>query len=147
MRWLYIVWFTVGIVMMGRGQEMVEMRIYGELELVVGKGDGVYVIDSMDMVMLIGLCRGLKEEVEACGGVVEEVIDCDSLLRAGESLVMRERDIWKRESELLSGRGDWYMERMKEEMGRGKRLGLKWGMWGGVIGGVAGFVLGAVIIK
>lgn len=146
MRWLYVLWLMVGVVLC-HGQEMVDMALYDDLTLRVGKGEGVYVVDSADMVQMIGLLRSLKAEADACGGVADKVVDCDSLLRAGESIMNRERDIWKREVEMYSGRGDWYMERMKEEMRASKRVGVKWGMWGGAIGAVAGFVIGAVVIK
>jgi hypothetical protein len=144
MRWFYVMWFMFGLAWC-KGQE-VRMPIYGELELRAEYyGADGYMVDSVDLHKLLLLCRSLRVEADAAGAVAVEGRKCEEMVDSAMVLAKMERGIWEERLALQGVRSDFYMERMAEEVRRGKGMGWKWGVIGGTIGSVVGFVLGTVI--
>lgn len=143
-RILLILWLLFGVLVC-RGQ-VTDLPLYDDLTVRAEyMGDGRFMVDSTELVMLIALARELKGQVGTGSAIVKASEDCGVLMERSIMLGKEKDEIWSKRIELLEGRGDWYMERMKEEMKAGKGKAVRNAIWGGLAGLGVGIVVGALV--
>lgn len=140
---LLVIWLLIGaIACFGQVREE---RLYDDLTMRVEWGYGSALVDSVDMVRLLELVRGLDDERDRCSDVVRRCEECDELIERSKLIVEHERSVWNKRVELEVGRGDMYKEWMQDARKGRIGNGWKWGGIGAVIGGCVGLVVGAVV--